>query len=86
MERDFLVHFRGVRGSIPTPPRPHQVEEKLRHALKLATADDIKDDESITQFLQSLPPHIKGLIGGNSTCLQLKVGGQHIFVGEFSKP
>ncbi|MBM75619.1 MAG: MBL fold metallo-hydrolase [Proteobacteria bacterium] len=79
MDRDFLVHFRGVRGSIPTPPRPHHIEDKIRRVLKMATSENIKDDKSIEDFLSTIPPHIKGLIGGNSTCLQLKVGGHNIF-------
>ena len=43
MSDDFLVHFRGVRGSIPTPPRPSQIKDKVKKVLELASADDIKD-------------------------------------------
>jgi len=79
MSDDFLVHFRGVRGSIPTPPRPSQIKDKVKKVLELASADDIKDEASIEKFLQSIPFHLHGFIGGNSTCIQMKVGGHHLF-------
>ena len=62
MSDDFLVHFRGVRGSIPTPPRPSQIKDKVKKVLELASADDIKDEVSIENFLQSIPFHLHSLM------------------------
>jgi phosphoribosyl 1,2-cyclic phosphodiesterase len=79
MENDnFLVTFRGVRGSIPTPLSPQQVEDKLLKALELARPEDLKNDASRKIFLATLEPEIGGCIGGNSSCVQLQVGGQNL--------
>ena len=39
MSDDFLVHFRGVRGSIPTPPRPSQIKDKVKKGKVLEIAE-----------------------------------------------
>ncbi len=75
---NFLVTFRGVRGSIPTPLSPHQVGDKILKALELAKPEDLVDDASRKSFLATLEPEIRGCIGGNSSCVQLQVGGQNL--------
>ena len=75
---NFLVTFRGVRGSTPTPLSPQQVQDKLLKALELAKPKDLKDDASRKKFLGTLEPEIGGCIGGNSSCVQLQVGGQNL--------
>ncbi|MEE2959901.1 MAG: MBL fold metallo-hydrolase [Myxococcota bacterium] len=72
----FSVTFRGVRGSIPTPASPKQIEKKLRESLCLATAEDVVDSTSIDRFIEGLPLHLKGCLGGNSACLEMNVDGQ----------
>ncbi len=77
-DKEFLVTFRGVRGSLPSPIVSPAVEEKLAAALDLAKPDDLKDEASRRAFIDSLPNHIKGCFGGNSACVQLEVGGYNI--------
>lgn len=77
-KKQFEVVFRGVRGSIPTPITSEQIAEKLSKALQLATPDDLRDAASINAFVQSLPVHIGGCLGGNSSCVQMDVGGEHL--------
>ena len=72
------LQFRGVRGSIPTPATAIDVEKKLRYALRQASAEDLKDDVSIDRFIQQLPFHVKGCVGGNSACLQLTIDDKNI--------
>ncbi len=72
----FNVTFRGVRGSIPTPPSTEQIEEKLTRALEQATPEDLLNPASIQSFIASLPVEIRGCFGGNSSCVQVEVGGE----------
>ncbi len=73
---DFSVTFRGVRGSIPTPPTTIQIEEKLTRALEQAQPGDLKDAAAIQSFVSGLPVEVRGCFGGNSSCVQMNVGGE----------
>lgn len=75
-KKQFQVTFKGVRGSIPTPLTPQQVEEKILRALELARPGDLKNPASIKAFVDSLPVHIKGCFGGNSSCVLAEVDGE----------
>ena len=77
--KDFVVQLRGVRGSIPTPSSSGDIEQKLRKALDLATEEDIKSPQAIDNFVSGLPRHIKGCVGGNSTCVQITIGDRELF-------
>lgn len=74
-KEQFEVVFRGVRGSIPAPMSGEEIEEKLIAALKLAKPEDLKDPQG---FVKNLPEHLKGCYGGNTSCVQVEVDGQHI--------
>ena len=76
----MLVHFWGVRGSLPSPISPQQVQSKIMAAVQRITADDIKDEESRAKFVSSLPSWIFGTTGGNTTCVEVKsMGNELIF-------
>jgi phosphoribosyl 1,2-cyclic phosphodiesterase len=74
----FRTTFKGVRGSIPTPILPHQVEEKLLKAMELMKPKDLENSESRKNFIQGLPLNIKGCYGGNSSCVLVEVGGHNL--------
>jgi phosphoribosyl 1,2-cyclic phosphodiesterase len=75
-----LIHFWGVRGSLPTPLTPQQVQSKIMAAVQRVTADDIKDEEARARFVSSLPSWIFGTAGGNTTCVEVKsLGNELIF-------
>ena len=78
MSNPFEVNFYGVRGSIPTPLTSEGVEEKLAAVLEAATPSDLVDDQSRKAFIDGLPAHVKGVVGGNSACVHVSVGGQNI--------
>ncbi|PIR01208.1 MAG: MBL fold metallo-hydrolase [Nitrospinae bacterium CG11_big_fil_rev_8_21_14_0_20_45_15] len=79
MENDrFSVKFWGVRGSIPTPLSTAQIQDKLIRALEQASPEDIKDKASIQNFVEGLPPEIGGCFGGNSSCIEVEIGGEHL--------
>ena len=76
----MLIHFWGVRGSLPTPLTPQQVQSKIMAAVQRITADDLKDEEARARFVSSLPPWIFGTTGGNTTCVEVKsLGNELIF-------
>ncbi len=74
----MLIHFWGVRGSLPTPLTPQQVQSKIMAAVQRVTADDIKDEEARARFVSSLPSWIFGTAGGNTTCVEVKSAGNEI--------
>lgn len=78
MSECFKVRFFGVRGSIPTPLVSSGVSEKLEAALALATEADLVDAASRSAFIENLPGHVKGAIGGNSACVLVEVAGENV--------
>ena len=77
-ENVFKVNFHGVRGSIPSPLTPDEVEEKLLRACQKVQPEDLKDENSIRDFVSSLPNEIKGTFGGNSSCVSMEVNGERL--------
>lgn len=65
------VHFWGVRGSIPTPLTPAQVQAKISAAIQRMTKEDAENEESKRKFISSLPKWIYGTVGGNTPCVEL---------------
>ena len=68
----MVIHFWGVRGSIPTPLSPAQIQAKISAAIERITPKDIESEDAKERFIASLPPYIYGTIGGNSACVELK--------------
>jgi phosphoribosyl 1,2-cyclic phosphodiesterase len=77
-ENVFKISFHGVRGSIPSPLMPEEVEEKLLRACQKAQPEDLKDEKSIRDFVSNLPNEIKGTFGGNSSCVSMEVNGERL--------
>ena len=76
----MLVHFWGVRGSLPTPLTPQQVQSKIMAVVQRITEEDIKSIDSRAKFVSSLPSWIFGTTGGNTSCLEIKTeGNEFIF-------
>ncbi|WP_191014824.1 MBL fold metallo-hydrolase [Treponema zioleckii] len=65
------IHFWGVRGSIPAPLTPQQIQAKIAAAVQKITPDDIKSNESREKFLASLPEWLNGTVGGNTPCVEV---------------
>lgn len=78
MDESFNVTFRGVRGSIGTPPSLAQMEEKLALALERAQPEDLENKSSRQAFIETLPIEIRGCFGGNTSCVQVEVGGEQL--------
>ncbi|MDR2534978.1 MAG: MBL fold metallo-hydrolase [Treponema sp.] len=66
------IRFWGVRGSLPSPQVPAQIQDNIRSILEQLTAKDIENPEARERFLQGLPPWLFGTIGGNTSCVSLE--------------
>jgi phosphoribosyl 1,2-cyclic phosphodiesterase len=77
-ERDLVVTFWGVRGSVPSPMGPQEVKAKIVWAIKAALHRDISNEDAAERYVDSLPEHIKGTYGGNTSCVQLQSGNTTI--------
>lgn len=66
------IRFWGVRGSIPTPITPLQVQAKITAAIQRITKNDIKSPDAKQKFISELPEWIFGTTGGNTACIELK--------------
>ena len=96
----MVVRLWGVRGSLPTPLSTQEVKQKILFALTGASNPDIADGDAAKRYVESLPLHIKGSYGGNTSCVELQSGdsaiifdagsgirplGAHLMKGKFSK-
>ena len=68
----MYLRFWGVRGSLPTPITPQQIQSKIMAAIQRITPEDIKDEDSKIKFISSLPSWIFGTTGGNTPCVEIK--------------
>lgn len=66
------IRFLGVRGSIPSPMTTKQLKDKFVKLLELATVEHMKNGSSCSDIMSKLYPQI-GLIGGNTTCVEITV-------------
>lgn len=65
------IQFWGVRGSIPTPVTPQQIQSKIIAAVQRITPKDIESQEARERFISNLPSWIFGTTGGNTPCVQV---------------
>ncbi|CAG0987707.1 MAG: MBL fold metallo-hydrolase [Anaerolinea sp.] len=69
------VTFWGARGSIPSPMTTVELREKLKQALLGAVSVDLTDHHAVERYIEQLPQRISSTAGGNTTCVELRVGG-----------
>lgn len=75
-----LIHFWGVRGSLPTPLKNAQVQAKIAAVVSRISPKDLESSESKMKFLSSLPEWIYGTIGGNTPCIELRSKSDELFL------
>ncbi|MCG6918601.1 MAG: MBL fold metallo-hydrolase [Deltaproteobacteria bacterium] len=66
------VKFWGVRGSLPAPIPPPEVENKIVQALCGASGLDLDDAQSVKTYVKSLPYHQRTTTGGNTSCVEVR--------------
>ena len=74
------IQLWGVRGSLPTPLLPNEIETLVREALREFLARGHKRSDEIDSFLKSLPHEKLGGYGGNTACIQVTTPNQTIII------
>ena len=70
------VTFWGTRGSLPTPLGANGVRKKLVNALVKGAGKNLDTPQKAEAFCeQELSFAESGTVGGNSSCVQVDVGG-----------
>jgi len=75
----LTVKFWGVRGSIPAPLSPALVEQKM-HRLMRAAFDAGVTAETLDAWLATQPRHAVSTYGGNTSCVEVRAGGELIIL------
>jgi phosphoribosyl 1,2-cyclic phosphodiesterase/anti-anti-sigma regulatory factor len=70
----------GVRGSIPTPLSTEQLREKLFRAVSGAAGVDLTDPAGVHAYIAGLSPVVNGVVGGNTTCVEVDTGTDTIII------
>jgi serine/threonine protein kinase/phosphoribosyl 1,2-cyclic phosphodiesterase/anti-anti-sigma regulatory factor len=70
----------GTRGSIPSPLASPEIKAKLVTALSQAgrSSLDLNDPAAINAFVSSLPLPVRGTAGGDTSCIEVRSGGNLI--------
>jgi len=72
----MLVKIWGVRGSVPTPITNKQFKDKVFRLIKNLPKNSLNDENLLKTHLNSLPVSEFGVIGGNTSCVEVSVGNQ----------
>jgi len=71
----MLIRFWGVRGSLPAPLLPSDIQSRINVILDQIVPDDIASAENKARFIAGLPPWLYGTVGGNSLCVSVDIEG-----------
>ena len=74
------VKLWGVRGSIPTPLSTEQLQEKMTQALTGANGVNLSDPAEVQAYIAQLSPTTRGIVGGNTTCIEIDTGSDTIII------
>jgi phosphoribosyl 1,2-cyclic phosphodiesterase len=66
------VKFWGVRGSLPAPIHPAEIENKIVRVLLGARGVDLNNNEALNNYVKSLPYYQRTTTGGNTSCVQVR--------------
>ena len=74
------IRFWGVRGSLGTPLTNAELSNKLKETLQAWIHSGNLKEEEIEPFLATLPPFLRLTAGGDTTCVEVEVGGKNIIL------
>lgn len=74
------IQIWGVRGSLPSPLTPLEVEGRLTKTIELFLARGHREPSEIKAFLSSLPPGLCGGFGGNTPCIEVTTPETQIII------
>src|SRR5262245_27071404 len=71
----------GARGSIPSPLKPLDIEEKICKAIgQMPKELDPTDPAAVQAFVAHLPPLVRGTVGGNTACIEIQASGETFII------
>src|SRR4051812_41484633 len=76
----LTIELLGTRGSLPTPYPPAVVQNQLRDLLKAYSASIYNEKSDVQGFLNSLPQHIKGGYGGNTSSVSVRSPSTQLYI------
>ena len=74
------IRIWGARGSIPSPLKAEEVENKLYQAILGMPPIDTADSDAVWGYIKSLPALLRGTAGGNTTCVEVQAGGETFII------
>jgi phosphoribosyl 1,2-cyclic phosphodiesterase len=74
------ICYYGVRGSLPTPLLPDEVELKVKRFLVRILRTKEYRGLKLKDALQNMPFHAKTTYGGNTPCIYLRIGDEHVIL------
>lgn len=73
------VYFWGTRGSLPVSATAKQIRAKVAAAVKASVQYPLSSDADVERFMdEKLPFFIRGGYGGNTACIEIRGGDEHI--------
>ncbi len=70
----------GCRGSLPTPLNSEEYRSKLNSVLIRLKPEHLVSQETRSEFIQNLPFYLKELIGGNTTCIEVRDESNNVVI------
>jgi phosphoribosyl 1,2-cyclic phosphodiesterase len=71
--KSMRIQFWGVRGSLPAPLQPSQIQSKVAAILDRLSQQDIETPVARQRFLDALPMWLYGTVGGNTSCISVSL-------------
>jgi phosphoribosyl 1,2-cyclic phosphodiesterase len=76
----MTIRFWGVRGSIPTPLTSAQIQSKIAAVVERIRPEHLESPETREAFLAGLPAYLMGTVGGNTTCLEIRLNDDTMII------
>lgn len=75
-DANMNIHFWGVRGSIATPLTNADLTSRIEDTLRKAVEAGFSDISGVAEFVNDLPWHVRRTAGGDTSCVEVEVGGE----------
>ncbi len=76
----FKIKLWGVRGSIPTPKKPEEIKGRIQYHLENFFKQGYSHSGDITTYLKTLPTHLLGGYGGNTSCAEVSTNKTSLLI------
>ncbi len=80
LSKKMTIRYYGVRGSIPTPMLPADLENKIKYLVIGILKNKKFKGLTINEIFNKIPYHIKSTYGGNTPCVLVKIKGHTLIL------